>query len=62
MIIWILQTDKLIFDVTEDPKSEEEDNDLEKVVQGELGLETTRVHRPDAPQVRAVHLSSIRRR
>ena len=75
--------DKLIFDVTEDPKlgqlkdlgeasdelveirntavevlehseSEEEDSDLEKVVQGELGVETTRVHRPDAPQVRAV--------
>ena len=83
--------DKLIFDVTEDPKlgqlkdfgeasdelveirntavevlehseSEEEDSDLERVVQGELGVEATRVHRPDAPQVRAVHLSSIRRR
>ena len=76
--------DKLIFDVTEDPKlgqlkdlgeasdelveirntavevlehseSEEEDSALEKVDQGEVGLETTRMHRPDAPQVRAVH-------
>ena len=83
--------DKLIFDVTEDPKlgqlkdlgeasdelveirntavevlehseSEEEDSALEKVDQGEVGSETTHMHRPDAPQVRAVHLSSIRRR
>ena len=42
-------------EVLEHSKSEEEDSDLEKVDQDELGLETTRVHRPDAPQVRAVH-------
>ena len=49
-------------EVLEHSESEEEDSALEKVDQGEVGLETTRMHRPDAPQVRAVHLSSIRRR
>ena len=40
-------------EVLEHHKSEEEGSDLEKVDQGELELETKRVHRPDAPQVRA---------
>ena len=49
-------------EVLEHSEPEEEDSALEKVDQGEVGLETTRMHRPDAPQVRAVHLSCIRRR
>ena len=47
--------------VLEHRESEEEDSDLEKADQSEFGSGDY-VHLPDAPQVRAVHLSSIRRR
>ena len=49
-------------EVLEHCELREEDEDLEEVGQEELEVSEDYMHLPDAPRVRAVHLSKIRRR
>ena len=49
-------------EVLEHREFKEEDEDLERVGQAELEVSEDYVHLPDAPRVRSVHLSKIRRR
>ena len=49
-------------EVLEHCELREEDEDFEEVGQEELEVSEDYMHLPDAPRVRAVHLSKIRRR
>ena len=49
-------------EVLEHREFKEEEEDLERVGQAELEVSEDYVHLPDAPRVRSVHLSKIRRR